>query len=50
MGVPEWQWNDWRGWNRVLRNDGFLVGWSDVRGEALWGGGPRRNRVLAARL
>ncbi|WP_256961092.1 DNA/RNA non-specific endonuclease [Salinicola salarius] len=38
MGVPEWQWNDWRGWNRVLRNDGFLVGWSDVRGEALWVG------------
>ena len=38
MGVPEWQWNDWRSWNRVLRNDGFLVGWSDVRGEALWVG------------
>jgi len=38
MGVPDWQWNDWRGWNRVLRNDGFLVGWSDLRGEPLWVG------------
>lgn len=38
MGVPEWQWNDWRGWNRVLRNDGFLVGWSDLRAEPVWVG------------
>ncbi|OLO02646.1 endonuclease [Salinicola socius] len=45
MGVPEWHWNDWRGWNRVLRNDGFLVGWSDVRGEPLWVG-YALNRVI----
>lgn len=38
MGVPDWQWSDWRGWNRVLRNDGFLVGWSDLRAEPLWVG------------
>ncbi len=23
-------------WHRVLRNDGFLVGWSDLRGNPLW--------------
>ncbi|GHB16745.1 DNA/RNA non-specific endonuclease [Salinicola rhizosphaerae] len=38
MGVPAWQWDDWRGWNRVLTNDGFLVGWSDLRAEPLWAG------------
>nr|WP_286009737.1 DNA/RNA non-specific endonuclease [Salinicola sp. S1-1-2] len=38
MGVPDWQWDDFRGWNRVLRNDGFLVGWSDLRAEPLWVG------------
>jgi len=35
-GVPqasEWQFNNW---HRVLRNDGFLVGWSDWRGNPLW--------------
>ncbi|WP_245391728.1 DNA/RNA non-specific endonuclease [Salinicola aestuarinus] len=36
MGVPDWQWNDWRGWNRVLRNDGYMVGWSDLRAMPLW--------------
>lgn len=38
MGVPEWQWSDWRSWNRVLRNDGFLLGWSDLRAGPLWVG------------
>jgi len=38
MGVPDWQWDDWRGWNRVLRNDGFLLGWSDLRAGPLWVG------------
>lgn len=23
-------------WTRVLRNDGFMLGWSDLRGNALW--------------
>ncbi|MEW6647591.1 MAG: DNA/RNA non-specific endonuclease [Pseudomonadota bacterium] len=29
---------DWRAltWTRVLRNDAFLVGWSDLRGNPLW--------------
>lgn len=37
MGVPEAQeMLDWRTFNRVLRNDGFLVGWSDLRANPLW--------------
>ncbi|MDV6320597.1 DNA/RNA non-specific endonuclease [Chromohalobacter sp. HP20-39] len=36
MGVPEWQTASWQGFNRVLRNDGFLVGWSDIRVSPLW--------------
>ena len=36
MGVPEWQATSWQGFNRVLRNDGFLVGWSDIRVSPLW--------------
>lgn len=36
-GVPQVQ-NvaDWRAWHRVLRNDAYLVGWSDVRVAPLW--------------
>ncbi|WP_106477485.1 DNA/RNA non-specific endonuclease [Phytohalomonas tamaricis] len=37
MGVPEAQEAfDWHTFNRVLRNDGFLVGWSDLRANPLW--------------
>lgn len=36
MGVPEWQTTSWQGFHRVLRNDGFLVGWSDIRVSPLW--------------
>lgn len=36
-GVPQaQQWQDWRTWHRVLRNDAYLVGWSDVRVAPLW--------------
>jgi endonuclease G len=36
QGLPAAQ--DWQPvtWTRVLRNDGFLVGWSDLRGNPLW--------------
>ena len=36
QGVPAAM--DWRAltWTRVLRNDAFLVGWSDLRGNPLW--------------
>lgn len=36
QGVPTAM--DWRAltWTRVLRNDAFLVGWSDLRGNPLW--------------
>ena len=27
---------DWRTWFRILRNDGFMVGYSDLRGNPLW--------------
>lgn len=36
MGVPEWQSLSPTSFHRVLRNDGFLVGWSDVRVNPLW--------------
>jgi endonuclease G, mitochondrial len=36
MGVPEWQSLTPTSVHRVLRNDGFLVGWSDVRVNPLW--------------
>jgi endonuclease G len=36
QGIPTAM--DWRAltWTRVLRNDAFLVGWSDLRGNPLW--------------
>ncbi|MFC2991205.1 DNA/RNA non-specific endonuclease [Halomonas tibetensis] len=36
MGVPEWQSPTLPSLHRVLRNEGFLVGWSDVRVNPLW--------------
>ena len=36
MGVPAWQSLSPATLHRVLRNDGFLVGWSDVRVNPLW--------------
>ncbi|MFN2331519.1 MAG: DNA/RNA non-specific endonuclease [Halomonas sp.] len=36
MGVPEWQSPTPSSLHRVLRNEGFLVGWSDVRVNPLW--------------
>ncbi|MBE0490519.1 MAG: DNA/RNA non-specific endonuclease [Halomonas sp.] len=36
MGVPEWQSLTPTSLHRVLRNEGFLVGWSDVRVNPLW--------------
>lgn len=36
MGVPEWQALTPTQLHRVLRNDGFLVGWSDLRVNPLW--------------
>lgn len=36
MGVPEWQDLTPLNFHRVLRNDGFLAGWSDVRVNPLW--------------
>ncbi|MHB0776334.1 DNA/RNA non-specific endonuclease [Halomonas sp. WWR20] len=36
MGVPEWQTPRWDTVHRVLRNEGFLVGWSDIRVSPLW--------------
>ncbi|WP_280568570.1 DNA/RNA non-specific endonuclease [Chromohalobacter sp. 296-RDG] len=36
MGVPAWQTTSWQGFNRVLRSDAFLVGWSDIRVSPLW--------------
>lgn len=35
-GVPEAQGWQPATWTRVLRNDAFLVGWSDLRGNPLW--------------
>lgn len=36
MGVPTWETLTPTSVHRVLRNDGFLVGWSDVRVNPLW--------------
>lgn len=36
MGVPTWESLTPTSLHRVLRNDGFLVGWSDVRVNPLW--------------
>ncbi|MFD2664223.1 MULTISPECIES: DNA/RNA non-specific endonuclease [Halomonas] len=36
MGVPTWERLTPLSVHRVLRNDGFLVGWSDVRVSPLW--------------
>ncbi|ALM51588.1 DNA/RNA non-specific endonuclease [Halomonas huangheensis] len=36
MGVTEWQQPSAQTFTRVLRNDGYLVGWSDFRVGALW--------------
>lgn len=36
MGVPTWDGFHPTTFHRVLRNDGFLVGWSDVRVNPLW--------------
>ncbi|RTR03790.1 DNA/RNA non-specific endonuclease [Halomonas nitroreducens] len=36
MGVPDWQRLTPLSLHRVLRNDGYLVGWSDVRVGPLW--------------
>lgn len=36
MGVPAWQRLTPTSFHRVLRNDGYLLGWSDVRVNALW--------------
>ncbi|GGY00474.1 endonuclease [Litchfieldella qijiaojingensis] len=36
MGVPTWEVLSPTSVHRVLRNDGFLVGWSDVRVNPLW--------------
>lgn len=36
MGVPTWESLHPTTFHRVLRNDGFLVGWSDVRVNPLW--------------
>ncbi len=38
MGVPTWQEPSPLSLHRVLRNDGFLVGWSDLRVNPLWVG------------
>lgn len=36
-GLPAMtDWKDWRQWHRVLRNPGFMVGYSDIRGLPLW--------------
>ncbi|RKR06631.1 endonuclease G [Kushneria sinocarnis] len=37
MGTPEAQvWYDWHTLNRTLRNEGYMVGWSDLRRNPLW--------------
>ncbi|MGP5309295.1 DNA/RNA non-specific endonuclease [Vreelandella alkaliphila] len=36
MGVPTWDEFQLTTFHRVLRNDGFLAGWSDVRVNPLW--------------
>ena len=37
MGTPTWESLTPLTFHRVLRNEGFLVGWSDVRVNPLWG-------------
>lgn len=36
MGVPTWDGLHPTTFHRVLRNDGFLAGWSDIRANPLW--------------
>jgi len=37
QGVPETRdWRDFDSWFRVLRNHGFILGYSDLRGNPLW--------------
>ncbi|WNL40062.1 DNA/RNA non-specific endonuclease [Halomonas sp. PAMB 3232] len=36
MGAPTWDELGFTNFHRVLRNDGFVVGWSDVRVNPLW--------------
>jgi endonuclease G len=36
QGVPTWEALSLTSFHRVLRNDGYLVGWSDVRVNPLW--------------
>lgn len=36
MGLPDWTLDDPLAINRVLRNDGVLIGWSDLRVNPLW--------------
>ncbi len=36
MGVPTWETFSPTTMHRVLRNDGYLVGWSDIRVNPLW--------------
>jgi len=38
MGLPERQATDWLALHRVLRNQGVLLGWSDLRASPLWVG------------
>lgn len=38
MGLPDWDISHPLGMTRVLRNDGVLIGWSDLRVGALWVG------------
>lgn len=35
-GMPEATTSDWQHWYRVLRNDGYLVGYSDLRLNPVW--------------
>ncbi|MGS2744190.1 DNA/RNA non-specific endonuclease [Halomonas sp. LS-001] len=35
-GVPTWDELSLNSFHRVMRNDGYLLGWSDVRAGALW--------------
>ncbi|MBE0508858.1 MAG: DNA/RNA non-specific endonuclease [Marinospirillum sp.] len=36
-GLPQVQdWKDWQNWHRVLRNEGFMMGYSDWRLNPLW--------------
>lgn len=36
QGVPTWDAPSLTSFHRVMRNDGYLLGWSDVRAGALW--------------